>query len=198
MPALKPTSFFADIRWLGRVPDGPDLPSIPLSEMALSFDGLAGEKHAGRTRPSCSRVTRQHARGTQIANVRQICIVSEEELQSIAHAIGLDRITPEWLGASIVVSGLPEFTYVPPSSRLQGPDGCTLVVDMENRPCHLPGREIEKQHPGLGKRFKEAAQGRRGVTAWVERPGILRCGDRLRLHVPDQPAWSHLDTARAP
>lgn len=198
MPALKPTSFYAEIQWLGRVPDGPDLPSEPLAEMTLGFAGLEGEKHAGLTRPSCSRVTRQHARGTKIANVRQLCIVSEEELRAIAEGTGLARINPEWLGASIVVSGLPELTYLPPSSRLQGQDGCTLVVDMENRPCHLPGREIEKKHPGLGKGFKSAAQGRRGVTAWVERPGTLRMGDKLRLHVPDQPVWSHLDAARAP
>jgi hypothetical protein len=41
------------------------------------------------------------------------------------------------------------------------------------------------------------AEGRRGVTAWVERVGVLRVGDRLRLHVPDQRPWAHLDAARA-
>ena len=86
---------------------------------------------------------------------------------------------------------------MPPSSRLQGPDGCTLVIDMENRACVLPGRVIEAQHPGAGTRFKTAANGRRGVTAWVERPGTLRLGDTLRLHVPDQPVWTHLAQARA-
>jgi MOSC domain-containing protein YiiM len=97
----------------------------------------------------------------------------------------------------LVIEGIPDFTLVPPSSRLQGPDGATLVLDMENRPCHLPAREIEKVHPGKGKAFKSAAQNRRGVTAWVERPGRLALGDTLRLHVPDQPVWPHLDVARA-
>jgi hypothetical protein len=27
------------------------------------------------------------------------------------------------------------------------------------------------------------------VTAWVEREGVLRLGEMLRLHIPDQPAW---------
>ena len=196
MPALKPTDFTARVTWLGAVPDTPALPSAPRADMVLGFDGLVGEKHAGLTRPSCSRVTSQHKRGTEIANVRQLSVVSAEELAAIAAVMDLPALRPEWLGASLVIEGIADFTHVPPSSRLQGPDGCTLVIDMENRPCVLPGREIEQDHPGHGARFKAAAQGRRGVTAWVERPGTLRLGDILRLHVPDQPVWAHLADAR--
>ena len=47
-----------------------------------------------------------------------------------------------------------------------------------------------RHHGDAGKGFKAAAKGRRGVTAWVERPGALVVGDRLRLHIPDQPAWA--------
>ena len=197
MPALKPTAFAARVTWLGTVPDGDSLPSAAATALTLGFDGPAGEKHGGRTRPSCSRVTSQHPRGTEIANVRQLSVLSAEELAQIAQGIGLDTVNPEWLGATLVIEGIPDFTRVPPSSRLQGPDGCTLVIDMENRACVLPGRVIEAQHPGAGTRFKTAANGRRGVTAWVERPGTLRLGDTLRLHVPDQPVWTHLAQARA-
>jgi hypothetical protein len=72
----------------------------------------------------------------------------------------------------------------------------TLVVDMENRPCHLPAKVIDEDAPGHGKAFRAAAAGRRGVTAWVEREGWLRLGEVLRLHIPDQPAWPHLAAAR--
>jgi hypothetical protein len=72
----------------------------------------------------------------------------------------------------------------------------TLVIDMENRPCHLPAKPIDAEGPGNGKAFKAAAVGRRGVTAWVEREGVLSVGDELRLHIPDQPVWPHLDAAR--
>jgi len=48
---------------------------------------------------------------------------------------------------------------------------------------------IETARPGHGKAFKSASKGLRGVTAWVERPGTLRPGDTLRLHLPDQRAW---------
>jgi hypothetical protein len=94
------------------------------------------------------------------------------------------------VGASVVLRGIPDFTHVPPSSRLQGPDGVTLVVDMENLPCQEPAVTIAKATGGQGKAFKAAAMGKRGVTAWVEREGHLRIGDVLVLHVPAQRAWS--------
>jgi len=197
MPALKPTDFTAKITWLGRVADRESsLMAEPLEEMELSFAGLAGEAHGGLTRPSCSRVVAQHPRGTEIRNSRQISILSAEELAGIAAEMGVEQLDPAWLGASVVVEGIPDVTHLPPSSRLQGPDGVTLVIDMENRPCNLPARVIEQHLPGTGRGFKAAAKGRRGVTAWVERPGVLRPGDVLRLHIPDQPAWAHIEAAR--
>lgn len=197
MPALKPTRFAARIIWLGRVADrGASLTSAPLNEVMARYAGVAGEEHAGLTRPSCSRVLSQYPRGTDIRNVRQFSIVSAEELAQIAAEMGVEGVEPSWLGASIMVEGLPDFTRIPPSSRLQSQDGTTLTVDMENRPCVLPAKVIEGLLPGKGALFKPAAEGRRGVTAWVEREGALRLGDVLTLHVPDQPAWPHLAAAR--
>ncbi|SFD73994.1 MOSC domain-containing protein [Roseivivax sediminis] len=189
MPALKPTEYRARITWLGRVSET-GLRSSLLERADLDWTGIVGERHGGLTRPSCSRVVAQHPKGTEIRNVRQLSIVSAEDLAEIARQMELGAVDPSWLGASMVVSGLPDLTNVPPSSRLQAEGGATLVVDMANRPCHLPGREIEREHPGIGARFKAAAAGRRGVTAWVERPGMLSLGSVLRLHVPDQPAWT--------
>lgn len=197
MPALRPTGFAATITWLGRVPDrNASLMAQQVESLGLTFAGPDGEAHAGLTRPSCSRVTSQHPRGTPIRNVRQLSILSAEEMAETAARMGLEALDPAWLGASVVVAGLPDFSRLPPSSRLQGPDGTTLVVDMENRPCQLPAKVIEQIRPGAGKAFKTAANGRRGITAWVEREGSLRIADRLVLHIPDQPVWAHLDAAR--
>lgn len=193
MPALIPTEFTAKIVWLGRVADrNATLRAEPLDEVMATFAGVEGEEHAGLTRPSCSRVTSQYPRGTEIRNVRQFSILSAEELHEIATRIGVKAIDPAWVGASMVLQGIPDFTHVPPSSRLQSSAGTTLVVDMENRPCHLPAKVIDEDAPGKGKAFKTAARGRRGVTAWVEREGILRVGDTVRLHVPDQRPWPHM------
>ncbi len=194
MPALKPTEFQGRVVWLGRVPDREAaLEAEALDTAELTFAGIAGEAHGGRTRPSCSRVVAQHPKGTEIANVRQLSVLSAEELAAIATTMGAGALDPAWLGASLVIEGIADFSHVPPSSRLQAPSGATLVIDMENRPCHLPARVIEGHMPGIGGRFKAAAKGRRGVTAWVEREGRIALGDVLRLHVPDQPAWSGHD-----
>lgn len=191
MPALVPTDHYATVTWLGRVPhrDAPEIVTEALTEVRLSFAGLAGEVHGGLTRPSCSRVTAQYPRGTEIRNTRQLSIAGAEELEAIAAALGLEALDPAWLGASVVLRGIPDFTHLPPSSRLQGEGGVTLTVDMLNQPCQFPARTIEAAAPGHGKRFKAEAAGRRGVTAWVEREGTLRLGERMRLHVPGQRAW---------
>jgi hypothetical protein len=179
MPALLPTSFTGRITYLGRVLAKPAiLASHPVDEVFASYAGVEGEVHAGLTRASCSRVLSQYPRDTDIRNVRQFSIVSAEDVAEIAARMGID------------------FTHLPPSSRLQFNGGATLVVDMENRPCTLPARGIEERFPGFGAKFKPAAQGRRGVTAWVEREGALRVGAGVTLHVPDQRAWAHLAEAR--
>lgn len=190
MPALIKASFSGTIAWLGRVPDrDASLRSEPLTEVMARFSGIEGEDHGGLTRESCSRVITQYARGTEIRNVRQLSIVSAEELAAIAAEIGVAQINPSWLGASMVISGIPDFTHIPPSARLQSTSGATLVVDMENRPCHLPGPVINEDAPGAGAKFKGAAKDRRGVTAWVEREGILRVGDTVSVHIPEQRGW---------
>lgn len=197
MPALKPTLFSARITWLGLVEDrATSLRATPRDEVMATFAGVAGEDHAGLTRPACSRVAAQHKRGTEIRNTRQFSIVSAEELAEIAERMGIARFDPAWIGASMVIEGIPDVSHLPPSARLQGPSGATLVVDMQNRPCHLPAKVIDAEQQGVGGAFKKAANGRRGITAWVEREGRLAVGDTLTLHVPDQRVWAHLAEAR--
>lgn len=192
MPALKPTDHYGRITWLGLVPhrDRDEVEGQPVDRMPLSFSGLEGEIHAGLTRRSCSRVTSQYPKGTEIRNVRQLTLVSAEEMADIAEELGLAAIDPAWLGASIVVEGIPDFSHLPPSSRLQGEGGATLTIDMQNRPCNLVTKTIREARPGQGGDFKAVARGRRGVTAWVEREGTLELGEALRLHVPDQRPWA--------
>ena len=196
MPALKSTRFTGTIIWLGLVADrDAALPSAPVQSITATFAGPVGEAHAGLTRPSCSRVMGQYPRGTTIRNVRQFSVLSAEDLAAIAAEMGLASLDPALLGATLVIAGIPDLSHLPPSSRLQAAGGCTLVVDMENRPCTLPARPIEDRHPSFGKAFKPAAKDRRGVTAWVEREGTLTLGETVTLHIPAQPVWAHLDAA---
>ncbi len=191
MPELMPTDYTAKIVWMGSVPENrPNIRSQPIQSAFASYAGFEGDFHAGLTRASCVRVKSQHPEGTEIRNVRQLSILSAEEMAGIAADIGLDALDPLLLGASIVLEGIPDFTHIPPNARLQAANGTTIVVDVENGPCNFPAREIEKDTPGHGKAFKAAAKGRRGICGWVERQGQLSVGDTLRLHIPAQRPWA--------
>ena len=156
----------------------------------LVFGGLAGETHSGVTRPSCSRVKNIYPdKGTEIANMRQLSVLSTEEIADITAAMGIDQLKPEWLGANIVISGIPHLTLLPPGSRLRFPSGASLHLDVENGPCVYPAEIIAQTYPQEAKLFIKSATGRRGTTAGVERPGIVKVGDQVELFVPDQPAY---------
>ena len=197
MPVLKPTEYLGRIVWLGLVRDrDAALEAEAVERMTVGFAGPDGEAHGGLTRPSCSRVVAQYPKGTTIRNTRQFSVLAAEDLATMAAKMGVERLDPALVGATMVVEGIPDFSHLPPSSRLQGEGGATLVVDLENRPCQLPAKPIEARHPGLGAKFKAAAQGRRGIVAWVEREGTFQIGEVIRLHIPDQPVWAHLEAAR--
>lgn len=193
MPILTPTTISGEVAFLGLVADrAATLCSDPVGEVAAGWEGFAGECHSGLTRRSCSRVTAQYPKGTEIRNTRQVSILSEEELAAIATAMGLPALSPEWLGANLVLRGIPHLTLLPPASRLLFEGGASLVVDMENGPCQFPAQVIERHHPGHGAGFRKAAEHRRGLTGWVERPGTIRLGEAVRLHVPPQRAYPPL------
>lgn len=191
MAELRPTDHYAKIIWLGKVPQNrANIRAQSLQQVQATYAGFEDDYHGGLTRASCVRVREQHPKGTEIRNTRQLSILSAEELAEIAAAIDLDTLDPALLGASMVIEGIADFSFVPPSSRLQSASGTTIVIDVENGPCNLPAKEIENDAPGHGKGFKAAAKGKRGVTAWIERTGTLSVGDELRLHVPNQRAWA--------
>lgn len=190
MPVLKPTSLTAVITFLGTNTSGEkDLCTTALKSVKVSYAGFDGDNHSGLTRKSCVRVVSQYPEGTEIRNTRQISVLSKEELADIQADMTLDELDPCWVGANLVVEGIHDFSQIPPSSRLIAENGTALVVDMENAPCRYPGDQIEHRKPGKGKAFPKAAMGKRGITVWVEREGVLALGDTLRLHIPPVCHW---------
>ena len=171
--------------------------TLEKSEVAmldLSFEGVVGDFHAGLTRKSDSRTLKHYPRNTDIRNVRQVTIVSEEELAEIAAAMDIPEAKPEWLGANIVTSGIPDLTLLPPSARLQFPSGATLVVDMENLPCRQVADVILQHHPDVNVGFVKAGWNKRGLTAWVEREGAISGGDAIVVWIPQQRIYPHITT----
>jgi len=152
----------------------------------LRFSGIEGDCHGGLTRLSDSRMLKQFKRGTEVKNARQVSILSVEELDEIARNMGIPAVKPEWVGANVVTSGIPDLTQLPPSTRLQFPSGATLVVDLENLPCRYPAAIIEKHQPELTEGFVKSARHKRGVVGWIEAEGEVRLDDPITVWLPPQ------------
>jgi MOSC domain len=159
--------------------------------LSLKFSGPEGDCHTGLTRQSDSRTLLTYKRNTPIRNVRQLTMISVEEMDDVAKAMGLDSINASWLGANVVTSGIPVLTMLPPSTRLQFSSGATVVVDMENMPCRQVNDEISKTHPEQGPKFVKAATHKRGLTVWVEREGDIKIGDTISLFIPPQRIYQY-------
>jgi len=171
---------------------GVGLPGAVISEarneIEAVIEGLVGDRHFGITKPSGVR-ERIYRRGTTIRNNRQFSATSAEELGTIAKALGLEELRPEWLGANLSLQGLPDLTHLPPLSRLVFPSGAVLLVYGENLPCKLPGEVIQHLYPeipGLEPHFVKEAFGKRGVVGWIEVPGVIKLGDPVSVRLPKQ------------
>jgi len=155
-----------------------------LDKVDLSFGGIEGDRHFGIIAKADVRQP-MYPRGTEIMNRRQLSIVSVEELQGIADRLGVDEIRPEWLGANIVVCGIPGLTKLPMGIRMLLPSGAGLVCEGENEPCTGPGKQIANHYgvKELTHRFVKAALQSRGIVAYVERPGELKPGDEIEIQI---------------
>lgn len=158
----------------------------------LSLDGPEGDCHTGPTRKSDSRTLKLYPRNIDIRNVRQLTVLSVEELADIATELGILVIDPGWFGANIVTSGIPDLTILPPSSRLQFPSGATIVVDMENLPCSQIAAVVAQHHPEVQMKLVKAATHKRGFTAWVERQGAISVHDSISIIIPPQHVYQHI------
>ena len=168
------------------------LEKAEVAHLELLFSGIRGDFHAGLTRKSDVRTIKQHPRATDIRNVRQLTLVSEEELIDIAKLMGIPEMKAEWLGANVVTSGIPDLTMLPPSTRMQFPSGATIVIDMENFPCRQVADVVAQHYPEPKAGLVASAIHKRGLTAWVEREGPITAGDEIILWVPQQRLYAHM------
>jgi hypothetical protein len=163
--------------------------TVAADSVAMSMDGISGDHHAGATRKSGGREP-WYPRGTVIRNERQVSLVAEDELAAIARIMGLDTVRPEWLGANVVVSGIADFSMLPPRTLMFFEGGVTLKVDGQNAPCKIAGRAVADELR-LSKRdetalaFVKAAKRLRGLVAFVEKPGRITAGAALEARVPE-------------
>ena len=161
-----------------------------VDELVLGFDGIDGDFHAGTTRKSGGREP-WYPRGTEMRNERQPSIVAADELAQIAAGMGISRIEPGWIGANLVLGGVPRLSMLPAGTMLFFADGVTLKVDGQNAPCRLAGRSVAK-NAGIedveagALLFPKHGRRLRGLVAWVEKPGRIVRGEQVSVRIPEQ------------
>lgn len=159
--------------------------------LELTFDGIAGDFHEGATRRTGSREP-WYKRGTEIRNERQLSIVSPEEMAIVVERMGMPEIKAEWIGANLLIEGIPHLSMLPSGTLLffkQG--GVTLKVDGQNHPCRLAGRSIgensgSSEIQSVAMQFPKSAKRMRGLVAWVEKPGRIEAGEEISVRIPEQ------------
>lgn len=162
----------------------------PVEELRLGFDGIEGDFHAGATRRSGGREP-WYPRGTEMRNERQLSLVAADELAVVAERMGIAEVKPEWIGANLLIEGVPHLSMLPAGSLLFFKGGVTVKVDAQNGPCRLAGRSVAENarmadHEAGALLFPKAAKRLRGLVAWVEKPGIIRAGEEISVRVPEQ------------
>jgi hypothetical protein len=165
-----------------------DFVTVPVEAIDLDFAGIADDVHGGLTRKSGGREP-WYPRGTQIRNERQLSLLAPDELQTAANMLLIPEIKPEWIGGNVLVEGIPNFTHLPPRTLLFFAGGPTLKVDGDNHPCRKAGKGIAKHFDGrrdIETGFVKAAENRRGLVAWVEKPGKIALGDEFEARIPEQ------------
>ncbi len=176
---------------------GNDFVSEPVDGLELTHEGIAGDFHAGFTRASGGREP-WYKRGTIMRNERQVSILSVEEIAEISAAMSISDFDPGWIGANLIFEGIPNLSYLPPRTLLFFEGGVTLRVDGYNAPCRLAGSKVAEAidaAPGPGGdftksdtalAFKDAAEMKRGLVAWVEREGEIKPGEEVTARIWEQ------------
>lgn len=157
-------------------------------ELELTLEGIPGDRHAGFTRKSGGREP-WYPRGTEMCNERQLSLLSVEELDQIAHRMGLNEVQADWIGGNIVMRSIPRLSLLPSGTRLVFENGAVVRVDGYNVPCRVAGGSVARHYPehqGLDLLFPQKAKYLRGLVGYVERPGTLRAGETVTAHIPEQ------------
>lgn len=161
--------------------------------------GVRGDKHAGVRLADVREdelLSFGLTKGMEIANFREVSIVSAEELTDVAAIMNLPQAFPHGcLSENIIIGGIPKLTQLPTGTMLffrkdkRQIRTAVLVVWKENGPCLGPGEAIQQSFPDtpkLARLFPRAAAGKRGIVAIVYASGNIHVGDTVIAKIPKQ------------
>ena len=130
-------------------------------------------------------------------------IVAPDELAVVAERMGLAEVRPEWIGANLLLDGIPHLSMLPPGTLLFFKGGATLKIDAQNGPCRIARRQVAIR-AGMADQaagsllFRKVAKRLRGLVAWVEKPGTLTTGEDVSVRVPEQWIYKASGTPTVP
>lgn len=171
--------------------------STIVDKILVNHEGIIDDKHFGFTRQT-KGFREKEVYGipsfditngkVEFENWRQWSAVSIEEIILIAKALNLKEVEPvklaQLLGANILISGIPYFTKLTPTSILHFSSGVMLKIEAENFPCVTPGIEISKIYPEVkAQHFPKAAWGLRGLVGRVSAAGEIKKGDEAIVYI---------------
>ncbi|MFQ5620214.1 MAG: MOSC domain-containing protein [Candidatus Nanoarchaeia archaeon] len=176
-------SIYPDIAY-----DDPDyFVTQSVDELECTPEGIMGDRHFGFVTASGGRVTDLYDKGTPMKNNRQWLALSYEEVVEIADNLGIEgKLTPELLGANLLIEGLgkmsnlPSMTYlvISPDENYKSTkqDNVVLVVYGQALPCKIAGKALVEPcgDSSLEKKFPKGAMELRGATGWIEKGGVIR------------------------
>ena len=166
----------------------------PADQLMFNLDGPVGDTHSGRTRilsghDSDYIRTSLLKRGDKVFNWRSWTAISTEETQAVEKELGVD-IPQGCLLENFTVSGIRDFSQLPPTSRLVFPAHddyqAVLAIWEENGPCKTVGTRLAEHHNNfnLMSKFVSAAKGNRGVMGMVLSSGYVQLGDTVLVYLP--------------
>ncbi|MEN9604379.1 MAG: putative metal-sulfur cluster biosynthesis protein YuaD [Candidatus Parcubacteria bacterium] len=196
IPAIQLTG---KVEWVGLTPPLGNSAAIPRKRIdVFQGQGVQYDKHWGtRTLDVRDEVAQAFGlkKGLECFNMRQWSAVSAEEVALIAADMGIPDIESGDLGENLIVSGIPNFTLLPPGTLIFFKDArkdtrtTILCVYAENQPCYIPAQIIQAKNkgvPGLVGTFDSHARNRRGLVGWTMCSGIIKPNDTVIAYVPAQ------------
>ncbi len=167
-------------------------------EITFRFDRPFDDTHSDLSRKLNNHdraylATSKLKKGTPVFNWRRWTGLSSEEILIMEQALGY-KIPVGCLLENIIISGIPNFSKLPPTTRLVFPDKVRgyatyqtiLAVWEENGPCHTAGKRLAEIHENndLEANFVREAKDKRGVMGIVLSNGIVRKGDEVLVYPP--------------
>lgn len=166
------------------IPDS--VQSIKKKKILLTWEGIVGDRHFGRTKIAGVREN-YVPKGTEVMNQRQVSIISKDEIKQIAERMELDSMYPEDLGVNILIDNIKDFSRVPFGSIMQFEHCANILLTGDNFPCIYPGYEIDARN-GTSKfsKFAKSAMHIRGQTGMCLRPGVIKPKSTFKIIIPKE------------